>query len=479
MEQENSIFKTLNDKADKASLLLFHKNSYIMNLLNQIGSYLNKDFIKIKDFDMDANLSIYNELFDYYSSLCEEEPEKKIALHLISLILLNTDEINNNYQCLINTIMTIILTKNFLKNKKNVSDLMSQLLNQDLKLCLTKEQNTYIDLYKKLCRINIMELFELMAYFFSDNSKEELLNYSIRIFIIKCPKLIIDDSTYNSLNLKYNVFMDCLNQLLSLLFPDVDMKILEFLNNKFIIRNPSIDELTKYIKKDSSKITKKEPKMQEKSELLHSQTLYDQDQSEISWKNLNIYKKSPLERFLLKELKKINSELKKTNSKLEKLKQEMMNTKIRTSLLETDLKKIKISSLYKGIIDIFAYVYNININDFYYKKLNSLLNILDKFTNSQKIQELKDFLLDIYSYLKKGNYLAHNIEDNGNPLDLVFSLLKRGNKKEYPEIKTILVNLSVDATLKFVLNSFYSLKDKSKLIEHINFDLTTLNSMLL
>lgn len=273
--------------------------------------------------------------------------------------------------------------------------------------------------------------------------------------------------------------MDCLNQLLSLLFPDVDMKILEFLNNKFIIRNPSIEELTKYIKKDSSKIMKKEPKMQEKSELLHSQTLYDQDQSEISWKNLNIYKKSPLERFLLKELKKINSELKKTNSKLEKLKQEMMNTKIRTSLLETDLKKIKISSLYKGIIDIFAYVYNININDFYYKKLNSLVNILDKFTNSQKTQELKDFLLDIYSYLKKGNYLAHNIEDNGSPLDLVFSLLKRGNKKEYPEIKTILVNLSVDATLKFVLNSFYSLKDKSKLIEHINFDLTTLNSMLL
>ena len=156
MEQENTIFK--------------------------IGCYLSKEFIKIKDFDMDANLTNFNELFDYFSSLCENLPEKKITLHLVSLIILNTNELSEEYQYLINNVMKIILTDNFLKNKENVNSLMNKLLNEDLKKCLKKDQILFIDLCKQFCGISIIELFELMTYFFSSNSEEDLLNYCLRNF---------------------------------------------------------------------------------------------------------------------------------------------------------------------------------------------------------------------------------------------------------------------------------------------------------
>ena len=63
---------------------------------------------------------------------------------------------------------------------------------------------------------------------------------------------------------------------------------------------------------------------------------------------------------------------------------------------------------------------------------------------NQTIEEFKTFLLDIYSYLKKGNFLAHNIDENISPLDLIFSLLEKDMKKEYPKVKSILKKLSFD-----------------------------------
>lgn len=46
----------------------------------------------------------------------------------------------------------------------------------------------------------------------------------------------------------------------------------------------------------------------------------------------------------------------------------------------------------------------------YYNKLNSIIKLLDTFPQDNKRDELKNFLCDIYSYLKKGNYLAYMVE---------------------------------------------------------------------
>ena len=156
-----------------------------------------------------------------------------------------------------------------------------------------------------------------------------------------------------------------------------------------------------------------------------------------------------------------------------------MNSKIRIGILESDLKKIKIRSLYKGIIDIFAFVYQINIEDYYYNKLCALISILDNFPYTKKVEELKNFLIDIYSFLKNGNYLAHNIEENVCPLDMIFSMLEKDSKKVYQKIKPILKKLSFDETLNYPLNNYYSLKDMSKLIKHIKFPLKELENMLI
>ena len=86
--------------------------------------------------------------------------------------------------------------------------------------------------------------------------------------------------------------------------------------------------------------------------------------------------------------------------------------------------------------------------------------------------------MDIYSFLKGGNFLAHNIDEKASPLEMVFSLLKKENKKEYPEVKSLLKELSFDGALKYSLNNYYSLKDKEKLIQNIQFSLEKLNKVL-
>ena len=89
------------------------------------------------------------------------------------------------------------------------------------------------------------------------------------------------------------------------------------------------------------------------------------------------------------------------------------------------LKKIKILSLYKAIIDIFCHVYCINLNNNYYNKLNDLFYVLEDYTENNKIKELKQFLIDIYYYLQKSNMLVHSFEDNLTPLEMIFPLIEK------------------------------------------------------
>lgn len=101
---------------------------------------MSKHFVIIREFNLDVNLTNFNELFDYFCSLCDKKPEKKVSLHLISYIILQTKDLNEYYQNLINDIIEIVLTDNYLNNKDKFN-LLKKLI--DLKLCLSKEQNAF------------------------------------------------------------------------------------------------------------------------------------------------------------------------------------------------------------------------------------------------------------------------------------------------------------------------------------------------
>ena len=57
---------------------------------------------------------------------------------------------------------------------------------------------------------------------------------------------------------------------------------------------------------------------------------------------------------------------------------------------------------------------------------------------SKTIIELKEFMLSIYEYLRKGNCLAHTTEENTSPLEKIFWLVEKEKKKTFPYTKEFL-----------------------------------------
>ena len=179
------------------------------------------------------------------------------------------------------------------------------------------------------------------------------------------------------------------------------------------------------------------------------------------------------------ELFNIKNKLATINNKLKEIDKNYSVIKTSVDSLKFELKKIKIRPVYKGIIDIFCHVYCINLNNNYYNKLNDLLYVLEKYKENNKIKELKLFLIDIYYFLQKDNMLSHSIEDNLTLLEMIFPLIEKYNKKNYLNTKEILQKLSFNKPLNRALKNYYSLKDKKKLIENINFTLEELEEQLL
>ena len=52
--------------------------------------------------------------------------------------------------------------------------------------------------------------------------------------------------------------------------------------------------------------------------------------------------------------------------------------------------------------------------DYYRNKLNSPIVSLDNYRYNKKAKDLKGFLMDIYSFLKGGNFLAYNIDEKAS-----------------------------------------------------------------
>ena len=64
--------------------------------------------------------------------------------------------------------------------------------------------------------------------------------------------------------------------------------------------------------------------------------------------------------------------------------------------------------------------------------INSIINCLDELTQTNIIIELKEFLLSIYTFLQKGNCLAHTNNENVSPLQKIFWLVEKEKKKHFP-----------------------------------------------
>ena len=353
--EKKSILDYLDEQAEIKSQLRLNRNKFILSLLNEIGSYLSDDFIVIQEFDLDSNISNFKELFEFFISLCEINPGKQIALQLISLIILNTENFGIAEKTLVKDIMPIILSENFFNQKDNVTKLMNKLTNQDLILCFDEKKNIFIKKIKKLFKINIFDILKIMVYFFSDNSKEELINYTLKNLKENYKNIIVTDSIFKPLNSPNLDYIHCLNQLLSLPFTDKDMKIIEYEKTQFLMREPSQDELIAYINEDSSHKSKKSekkenPKIASENNSIEQNPSNIQQQS-LSWETLDYNQLSPRTKFLFEEVKKNKDQLEKNNElqkvkdqgeknkrEIESLKQDLMNIKIRISVLEAELK---------------------------------------------------------------------------------------------------------------------------------------------
>jgi hypothetical protein len=143
------------------------------------------------------------------------------------------------------------------------------------------------------------------------------------------------------------------------------------------------------------------------------------------------------------------------------------------------MKIIKVRTVYKAIIDIFAQALGSNPSDSHREKKDNIINQLKLFGQNKNIKDLQDFLEDILLYIYKGNDLAHYIDKNIVPLDFVFSVLEENCKLNYSSLKPILQKLSFNETLKYAYGSYFSQDNYDKILDKIKFSKEDLQESLL
>ena len=479
-----ALLESLCEKYEEESKILTKKSAFIQTILNEIGFSLNKKFDLIKEFDIESNFDSLKVIYDYFIPKCKDYA-KRFALETIFTLIIQYDELNENKEKLINAIMQIFTRNNL--NERGKDLIMNALMNNELKLCLKQEQHDFIIKYNKIFELKLENVLEILFHIFSVDSSQNFPSFILKELKNNFKNIIITDSMINSIDFKDGDCFHYLNQLLDIFYKiddNDDISIVIFENSTFQLRKPTNTELDAYYKDGTAK---KSPKNKSKNSSNNNKNYSNKISNKPNTTSINQisqpkeFEFSPVELYLLSELEKVKDELSDTKNELSDTKDELRKNniqfQIRIGNLESDLKKIKIRSIYKGIIDVFTYVCKQNLNDNYYNKLNTLLEVLAEYPKNNKINELCSFLSDVYYLLQKGNSLGHVIEEYTTPLELIFSLLKK-DKKEYPEIEQILNNLSFNETLQYAVNNYYSIKDKRKLIKNIRFTLKDLKSQL-
>ena len=355
INSKSSILDMLDIKAEEESQVLMKKNTFILKIINEIGSALDKNYQTIKEFDFEANIEDLFKLFDYFYSLCnqnEKSPDKHVALYFISTMITQINDLDDNCQKIINQIMQIIYQDNYLKDKQKRTELMLNIIN-DFKPLLSEEKNKYIILYTKLFGLDIGTLLEILIHFLTsmDTGNEDILFFTLKALTKKYKKLIISNDILDSKEVKKSITIGSLNELLQKKLIN-EQKIIVFEKSHFLIREPNTEDFSKKIKNYK-----------------YGNSIVDNDTNnslkplKISLDSLDINSLSPIEIYLLDQVNE-------HNIKLNDLTQENFRLRFKMSLMDKDLKKIQMRSLYKGIIDIFAFFCNEKIDDYYINKSN-------------------------------------------------------------------------------------------------------------
>ena len=547
-EKNSSILEIIEQRAEADAKVLLSKNKFILNILNSIGSFLDKNFDKIKEFNIEANVEVLQTFHEYFFDKCKNSEEMWTSLDIIFSLITKYEYLDENKENLITELMSIFSEKKFTKNEK--VSFMEKLLKNNLKLCLKKEQYEFLTGYNQLFLLELSEFLDILFFIISDDNDQHLTKRVLEVLRKNFQNVIIPESLIETLNFEPGNSCKYLNQLIRLNLEVDEQHVLFFENSLFKLRRSSIDECLEYINDSSKKKTSKSKKAKKKNKKEEQKNKEGEEKNkkevskneEDNAKNIPINKKAsqdigndqifndlnidinnivdPIQKYLLSNIEKLNQELnqvkselaetkdklsiineesaaakkesadakkesaaakkesEETKTELEKVKKANMSMQVKISNLELDLKKIKIRSIFKGIIDIFASVFNIELNDYYYIKLEKILDTLGKYKKNEAINELSIFLQNIYYYLHKGNLLAHSIDENLTPLELIFQIVESDKKKCYPIVKQIFNNLSLNEPLKYAVNNYYSFKDQNRILKNIRFSLEDLEDEL-
>ena len=547
-EKNSSILEIIEQRAEADAKVLLSKNKFILNILNSIGSFLDKNFDKIKEFNIEANVEVLQTFHEYFFDKCKNSEEMWTSLDIIFSLIRKYEYLDENKENLITELMTIFSEKKFTNNEK--VSFMEKLLKNNLKLCLKKEQYEFLTGYNQLFLLELSEFLDILFFIISDDNDQHLTKRVLEVLRKNFQNVIIPESLIETLNFEPGNSCKYLNQLIRLNLEVDEQHVLFFENSLFKLRRSSIDECLEYINESSKKKTSKSKKAKKKNKKEEQKNKEGEEKNkkevskneEDNAKNIPINNKAsqditndqifndlnidinnivdPIQKYLLSNIEKLNQELnqvkselaetkdklsiineesaaakkesadakkesaaakkesEETKTELEKVKKANMSMQVKISNLELDLKKIKIRSIFKGIIDIFASVFNIELNDYYYIKLEKILDTLGKYKKNEAINELSIFLQNIYYYLHKGNLLAHSIDENLTPLELIFQIVESDKKKCYPIVKQIFNNLSLNEPLKYAVNNYYSFKDQNRILKNIRFSLEELEDEL-
>ena len=550
-EKNSSILEIIEQRAEADAKVLLSKNKFILNILNSIGSFLDKSFDKIKEFNIEANVDVLQTFHEYFFDKCKNSEEMWTSLDIIFSLIGKYEYLDENKENLITELMPIFSEKKFTKNEK--VSFMEKLLKNNLKLCLKKEQYEFLTGYNQLFLLELSEFLDILFFIISDDNDQHLTKRVLEVLRKNFQNVIIPESLIETLNFEPGNSCKYLNQLIRLNLEVDEQHVLFFENSLFKLRRSSIDECLEYINDSSKKKTSKSKKAKKKNKKEEQKNKEGEEKNkkevskneEDNAKNIPINNKAsqditndqifndlnidinnivdPIQKYLLSKIEKLNHKLEELNqvkselaetkdklsiineesaaakkesadakkesaaakkeseetkTELEKVKKANMSMQVKISNLELDLKKIKIRSIFKGIIDIFASVFNIELNDYYYIKLEKILDTLGKYKKNEAINELSIFLQNIYYYLHKGNLLAHSIDENLTPLELIFQIVESDKKKCYPIVKQIFNNLSLNEPLKYAVNNYYSFKDQNRILKNIRFSLEDLEDEL-
>ena len=333
-----SILDKLDLEIEKETLALKKKNEFILKLINEIGKAFDKNFLQIEKFDYESNREDLVYLFNYFDSLCDKEKEKRIAVHTISTIILQVDNLNDIWEKIINQVKMIIIQENYWKDSERRMNLVFNIMN-DLKLVLTEEKKNYLCNFTKKFQMNIITLFELINYLITcdNNESKDMLYFTFKMILENYKKIIFSEDILKILEVNGSINLSDLNQLLLLNLKD-EQNIIVFEHSKFQIKVPNEDELDAYIKRDISKKIKDYFYNNSMDKIITTKEEDNVNNTtkpvEISFENIDDIPLNPVEKFIVEKLKEYDR-------KFNNQKQINIQLQLEMSKLEMDLKKMK------------------------------------------------------------------------------------------------------------------------------------------